>query len=265
MRSSERPESSGRVLLATTTGEPLQPVRLYWSIPTRASVSRVLTALRCVVEDPRPRTWVWLYQDEAAALTFGKPYGELPPDIHPVHIGRFRMPDKDRLVMECRSFERAIQAAKFFGPILGADVVLRRVRVLNRWLDAEERHGGLKQVDRLLDRDVVKIDPRDAEEAFDKAMAGATTDAERSRRFERHSAERRKRDVPLVEDFPLAPEEETAEFRDLTMTLQFRAVRASEHWRGNTHLTLSAIIHRMVERGVQDGTITVPPGLGELA
>jgi len=60
-----------------------------------------------------------------------------------------------------------------------------------------------------------------------------------------------KKDVPMVEDFPLAPEEETPEFRDLAMTLQLRVVRAVEHWKGNTHLTLTAIIMRMVEEGMR--------------
>ena len=44
------------------------------------------------------------------------------------------------------------------------------------------------------------------------------------------------------------PEEETPDFRDLATTLQFRLVRAFEHWRGNTHLTLAAIIRRTVEQ-----------------
>jgi hypothetical protein len=51
----------------------------------------------------------------------------------------------------------------------------------------------------------------------------------------------------MVEDFPLAPEEETPEFQHLATGLQFRFVRAVEHWRGNTHLTLTAIIVRTVE------------------
>jgi hypothetical protein len=58
-------------------------------------------------------------------------------------------------------------------------------------------------------------------------------------------------DVPLVEDFPLAPEEETPEFRDLTITLQLRGIRALEHWNGNTHLTLAAIIMRAMKQGTQ--------------
>lgn len=31
-----------RTPLATMTGEPFQPVRLYWSIPTQAVVTRIL-------------------------------------------------------------------------------------------------------------------------------------------------------------------------------------------------------------------------------
>jgi len=40
-------------------------------------------------------------------------------------------------------------------------------------------------------------------------------------------------------------------FRDLATTLQFRFVRAFEHWRGNTHLTLTAIIVRTVEENAR--------------
>ena len=36
----------------------------------------------------------------------------------------------------------------------------------------------------------------------------------------------------MVEDFPLAPEEETPDFQHLANTLKFRFIRAVEHWRG---------------------------------
>ena len=54
----------------------------------------------------------------------------------------------------------------------------------------------------------------------------------------------------MVEDFPLAPEEETPDFQHLANTLQLRFVRAFEHWRGNTHLTLTAIIVRTFGEGM---------------
>jgi len=54
-------------------------------------------------------------------------------------------------------------------------------------------------------------------------------------------------DVPLVEDFPLHPEEETPEFLHLAATLQLRMIRAVEHWNGNTRLTLARLIVRAFE------------------
>jgi hypothetical protein len=249
---------SDHVLLTTVTGEPFQPTRLYWSIPSRHAVTRILTALRCVVEESAGRTWVWLYQDEATAITFGKPYAEISAELHPIHIGRFKLPQKDRLVLEVRSFERAIEAAKFFAPLFGTKVVLRRARVINRLFEGHEVAAGPDVLDRLLDQNVVVKDPRQAEEAFERAMAGARTSHEKQQAFLRYSDERRQQDVPLVEDFPLCPEEETPEFRDLTMTLRLRQARAMEHWNGNP-VTLADLIHRTVEQGVASGAIKDVP------
>jgi hypothetical protein len=57
----------------------------------------------------------------------------------------------------------------------------------------------------------------------------------------------------MVEDFPLDPEAETPDFQHLATTLRLRFARAVEHWRGNTHLTLAAIILRMVQQNMQGG------------
>jgi hypothetical protein len=238
-----------RSLLTTVTGEPLQPVRLYFSIPTRAAVTRTLLGLRCVAEDEGGRRFAWLYQNEAVALTFGgsRTHADLPAEVHPVVLGEFRFPEKDRMVLALRSFNRAIEAAKFFGPILDDKATPVRVRVINRWLDAAEGLAGPEPLDRLLDQNVTRVDPQAAEDAFDRAMAGAHTREEKERAFAAYAEERRRRDVPLVEDFPLHPEEETPDFRDLAMILRLRTMRAYEHWRGNTHVTLADVIHRLVE------------------
>jgi hypothetical protein len=236
--------------LTTVTGEPLQPIRLYFSVASKAAVVSTLRALRCIDEDQRGRRLVWLYQDEATALTFGsRADGDLPAEVHPVVIGELRFPQRDRMVFAVRSADRAIEGAKFFKAILGANVSLVRARIINRWFEASEAVAGPEPLDKLLDANVVRVDPKDGEEAFERAMAGTRTPEEKQRALEALAAERRRRDVPLVEDFPLHPEEETADPRDLTMTLQLRGMRAYEHWRGNTHLTLADIIHRLVEQG----------------
>ena len=215
------PMRTDRALLTTVTGEPFQPVRLYYSIPSKPFVTRILSGLRCMEEDRKGSRWGWLYQGEAEALNFGRPHADLPAEVHPVVIGVFHFPKKGGMTLEVRSFERAIAAAKFFGPILGSRVVAQRARVINRFFDGAELVGGLEQLDRHLDQNVTVIDPRVAEQKMEQYLAGARTQEEKQRALARYYEDKRRenRDVPLVEDVPLAPEEETPDFMHLGMTL----------------------------------------------
>jgi hypothetical protein len=100
---------------------------------------------------------------------------------------------------------------------------------------------------------MIKKNPREAEKEFKRDFEGARTveDYNCAAKVNVERKLKNREDVPMVEDFPLAPEEETPGFRDLTITLRLRGIRALEHWNGNTHLTLAAIIVRMVEQNEQ--------------
>jgi hypothetical protein len=169
------PMRSDRVLLTTSTGEPFQPVRLYYTLPAKPLVTRVLLGLRCMQEDRETGRWEWLYQAEAEALTFARPRAELPPEVHPVVIGVLRFPKKGGMILEVRSYERAIAAAKFFAPLFGPRVVLERARIVNRFFEGTELAGGLDQLDRHLDQNVTVIDPRVAEQKMEQYLASART------------------------------------------------------------------------------------------
>ncbi len=241
-----------RRLLATMTNEPFQPVRLYYTISDQSFVLSKLKKLDCMVEAPPERCWQWLFHAEAASLRFAAGgYADVPKEKRPIVLGRIRFPKRGRMTLQTNSIERAIAGARFFTPRLGPDVVVMRCRVVNRCFAADE--GQPDKLMATLDQDVTVIDPREAEAALRRDLEGVRSmeDAERAAA---ESLERRlksKEDVPMVEDFPLAPEEETPEFQHLATTLQFRFVRAVEHWRGNTHLTLAAIIVRTVEEGMR--------------
>lgn len=232
-------------LLATMTNEPFQPVRLYYSIPGRSFVTGKLRALKCMIEVPPERCWQWLFHAEASSLRFpAGGYDDVPKERRPIVLGRIRFPKNDGMTLQTNSIPRAIEGARFFGPRLGPEVVAIRLRVVNRCFAADE--GRREALMKILDRDVTVIDPREAEAALMREFKDVRTvqDANRAaaKMMERKLASRE--DVPMVEDFPLAPEEETPDFRHLATTLQLRSIRAFEHWRGNTHLTLSAIIMR---------------------
>ena len=242
-----------RHLLMTLTNEPFQPVRLYYSIPDRASVSRRLRALKCLVEVPEERCWQWLFHAEAASLRFGGGYEDVPNERRPIILGRIRFPDDSSMVLQTNSVARAVGAAKFFAAHLGPECTAIRCRLVNRLFAAEE--GRLAGLMKSLDQNVTVIDPRGAEAAFMRQFKDVRT-KEDAERVAAESLERRlqsKEDVPLIEDFPLAPEEETPDFRHLAFTLQLRVIRAMEHWQGNTDLTLTALIVRTVQESVLAG------------
>jgi hypothetical protein len=236
------------------TKEPFQPVRLYYLIQDRTLVTERLRGLRCMVEVPHDRSWQWLYHAEAASLPIAAGYDAVPVERRPIVLGCIRFPKNGGMTVQTNSIERAV-APRFFAPRLGPEVVAMRCRVVNRCFAAEE--GQPDELMKTLDRNVAVIDPRAAEATFARDFKGVRTmeDAERAawEALQRKLAS--KEDVPMVEDFPLAPEEETPEFRDLATALGFRVVRAVEHWKGNTDLTLTQIIVRAAEDAIRRGAI----------
>jgi hypothetical protein len=242
------------------TTEPFQPIRLYYSIPDRSFVTERLRCLKCMVEVPPERCWQWLYHAEAASLPIAAGYDAVPVERRPIVLARIRFPKSGGMTIQTNSTERAVAAARFFAPHFGPEVVALRCRVVNRCFAADEGHPD--ELMKTLDQDVTVIDLRAADAAFERDFKGVRTmeDIERAAAASLQRRLASKKDVPMVEDFPLAPEEETPEFRDLATTLGFRLVRAMEHWKGNTDLTLAAIIVRTVEDGIRRGVIT--PNVG---
>jgi len=241
-----------RQLLATMTNEPFQPARLYYAVPDAALVVRKLRALQCMVEVPSEGCWQWLFHAEAASLRFpGGSYDDVPEAKRPIVLGRIRFPGHGAMTLETSSLERAIAGARFFAPRLGPEVVAMRCRLVNRCFAAHE--GPPDTLMATLDHGVTVIDPRAAEAAMKRQFADVRSmeDMERAAAASLQQRIKNKDDVPLVEDFPLAPEEETPDFKHLATGLQLRLLRAFEHWRGNTHLTLTAIIVRAVEQSMQ--------------
>ncbi|MCA9780340.1 MAG: hypothetical protein KC800_26625 [Candidatus Eremiobacteraeota bacterium] len=222
------------------TQEPFQPVRIYYSVANISAVKAKLRSLKCMSEVPDQNCWEWTFEAEAASLRFGVGgYDDVPLARRPIVIGRIRFPSSREMTLQTNSIDRAIEGARFLGPRLGPKVEALRLRVVNRFFAAEE--GTPDEFVTMLDRDVTVIDPR----LIEAELQNLRTRRELEEYYEERA--RSESDVPMVEDFPLYLEEETPDFQHLATTLQFRFVRSFEHWQGNTHLTLAAIIRRTVE------------------
>lgn len=103
-----------RMLGMTVTGEIFQPVRLHYKVLNRKKVEKCFDRLRCIEFDASQNRWVWLYDEEAKDIDFKNTLSSLPEEICPVIIGSFVWKSSEVLILDLRSFERALEAIKFF-------------------------------------------------------------------------------------------------------------------------------------------------------
>jgi hypothetical protein len=242
--------SDKKRLLVTTTGEPYQPVRLKWTVPSKAYCLQRLEPLECVGLDAETKLLTLWNIAEAQKLRLGASHGfpggpPSPLDGRLVILGTFRFPDSSSMVLEVRSIARATEIARMLRPLLGARAKLTRTRVVNRWFSASELADGLAELDKWLDRNVTVIRWEDTADELDAIVKRGRTPEERQELWVRWHEARRKVDAPLVEDFPCHPEEENEQMGDLANTLNFRFIRASRHWAGEK-VTLSEVIEELV-------------------
>jgi len=245
------PAPAKRALLSNPTGEPFQPVRLYYSIADRADVTKRLRRLKCMEADSENGGWVWRFEAEAQGLCFlDAGYDDVPLEARPVVLGRIGFPAERSMTLQVKSIPRAVEGARFFAARLGAESTPVRCRLVNRFFALGE--GLPHELLQLLDKDVTVAEASGHEARIMRDLQGARTlqEAERALAGSHARILKSDRDVPLVEDFPLHPDEESPEFADLEITLQLRLVRAMEHWMGNTDMTLPALIVRWVREGL---------------
>ena len=73
--------------------------------------------LKCMDFDPAKKRWVWLYEDEARSLKFGRSYTDLPKELRPLVLGAFSFHGDKQGVFDFRCGERAIPAVSFLAAL----------------------------------------------------------------------------------------------------------------------------------------------------
>jgi len=168
--------------------------------------------LRCMDLDRTNNRWVWLYSHESKMLKFKKSYQSIPKEMHPIVIGSFFLRNGDELLLDLRSFERAIEAIPFFDKYIGRAVArITNAAVVNRLFDAKEQFSP--------NLDVFFCSDEMTENDMDKG-------------------------VPEVEEFPLHFYEDG--ITSIKAVLRIRQIMACEHWKGNTGCTLFDVIKRAI-------------------
>ena len=217
-----------KTLITTHTGEPSQPVRIYYQVIKPKTVLGVFKKLRCVYFEQPLKRWRWTYEHEAKKLRFERSYAKIPKEVKPIVMGEFFWRGDQELLLEVRSFDRAIKAIEFFEKRINSRAgQATKLRVVNRFFAAGEHN-----VEQLWE-------PESVQEDSPKAW------------FEYLEAKFKEK-IPEIEEIPLDFYRESAlGLSGLKMALTLRRIEASQHFAGNESFSQYDLIEQMTEKLVE--------------
>ena len=220
-------------LLATMTGEFVQPIRVYYSMKDKNAVKKVFSKLKCMEFDSTRDRQVWLYQKESKKLKFVKPYSSIPLEHRPIVIGSFFTNNNNEMYLEVRSIERAIEGIIFFDKYIKKYMArVTDICIINKLFSGSENTANF---DNLFE-EAVTIDP-------DKNIEELNAFVGQGKSIGSYFEEKKNKPLPMVERFPSYFYEDGIEI--LKSTLQSRQYVAMQHWKGNKDYTLSDYISKI--------------------
>lgn len=236
-------------LVSVKTGEPYQPVRIYYQVTKKKTVLSALQKLRCIEFDSAQQRWNWLYEEEAKKLKFTRSYKALLPQDRPLILGYFTFRGDTQMLFDVRSQERAIAALDFFGKRINRYAARpTHLRLVNRYFSAAEMPNRQihPSLDTFFDGDNVRCIAKEMEAKLHQLETDYADDADAKQKaitdYMNQQMQQRHPEIEelSLEDLPLSGTV------GLQMTLLMRQREAFELWNGNFTYNPASLFEEMV-------------------
>jgi hypothetical protein len=241
--------TSEKQLVTVKTGEPYQPVRIYYQVFKQKTVLAVLQKLKCIEYEPERGRWNWLYEAEAKKLRFTRSYSALTPADKPLILGYFTFPSPDQMLLDLRSFERATQALDFFDKRINRYAANpTHMRVVNRCFSMEDMPNGQihPSLDPFFNRENVPCLAVEMQQSLDQIASQYADDPEaKDNAIKDYMDQQMNRPHPEIEELVIHPDK--LDRLSLPMVLQMRQIEAFERWRGNFTFRASDLLQQWAE------------------
>jgi hypothetical protein len=233
-----------KTIMATITGEYFQPVRLHYTVFDQQKLLQAFKKLRCIEFDATRNRWVWLYDCEAKTLTFQKSHPELPTHMRPIVLGSIFLRGKDRMLLDARSCERALEAIPFFDNYIPRSVAkVREAEVANKLCSTD---NPALTPDSLFDSQPrTRRDSEAGVQEMLKRASSSNNPVEQLRNITDQMNNQAKRSLPEVERIPIHYYEDGIHGFDLALKL--RQIVARQHWLAHAEYTLSDAIEALYQ------------------
>lgn len=236
-----RARENHKQLAFTSTGEIFQPIRLHYEVIETEKLPIEFSKLQCMDYDHQQERWVWLYTAEAARLLFKNQ----PNEKDPIVIGEFILKGDKEIVLNLRSFERAIEALVFFDRYIPRTTArVTHITTINKLFSIEEATS-ITKLDKIFERSDITI--RNPEVITQKLLGIAEkTDnqVERLKAVDQFIEELSSQAQPEIEKFPTNYYEDGID--SVRFYLNSSKHIAIQHWKGNKDYTTRDAIRDMI-------------------
>lgn len=245
---------SERRLISTLTGEAQQPVRIYYQVFNQKTVIGAFKKLQCVYFESQLNRWRWNYEHEAKKLRFEVSYNQLPKEHRPVVIGDFLFRG-EQMLLDVRSFERAIKAIEFFDKRINRRAAqVTKIRIVNRLFDGNNQANQERlqpPFDHFFDRDDVAIpDPDEAEKVMNEIASQHLEVKDRLAALSAYWEQKAKQTLPEMEEIPVYIYEEGIGRLQAALTL--RNIEALQHWQGHHDVNQFDLIQSVMQSSIKN-------------
>lgn len=234
-------------MVCLMTGEPYQPVRLYYRIEKKNALLGRLKRLKCIGNEVGSKRWLWLYEAEAKGIKFTESYREIPKENRPIVLGYLIVKSERELWVDVRSCQRAIEAILFFDQKINRRLArVEKMRIVNRLFGEEEVREGIGEHHRQFFEERKVVSGKEKRAEIEKIIE-ENKEEEKEERVEALLSVMEKQ---MGEKLPLVEEIETYYYEEGIARLKFllgmRELEAKENWIGNEKFSQLDIIQEMM-------------------
>ncbi len=242
-------EPQAKVLIKTRTGEPYQPCRLYYEVTNQKTVVGAFKKLRCLHWEPQLQAWRWHYEQEAKKLRFDVSWNHIPKEHRPLVLGDFYLRSDREMVLDVRSFQRAMTAILFFDKHINRRAAhLTKLRIVNKFFNANDKLGNEQlhpPFDYFFERLNIEIPDAVAfQRELEQIVQSTGSDDSKRQAFSEFLEQKAKQPLPEIEEIPVHFYEDG--IAPLEMALTMRNIEAMQHWQGNKSFSQHDLIADMI-------------------
>ena len=236
-------------LVKTLTDELFQPVRLYYTIYNKPKLIAHFKNLKCIDYDADLDEGILMYIEEATDFNLNVAPNKIPKKAQPLIIAKLFIEDKNTLLIDLRSIERAAEIILFMDKHISQTVIkITHAAIYNKLISTSHRKfkdiTNIDYDDLFNEKRITFNDPEKKISETKAIFASHKNKEEAIKALSQKTEDDAKKPLPEVEKFPIYYYEEG--ITHFKTACQFRQIIATQHFLGEKNFSFHDLIQELL-------------------